>query len=318
MGEFKKKVSVVVITYNQENYIRYTLESIVEQKVNFDMEVLVGEDCSTDGTAGIVKEFAEKYPDLFTAYIREKNLGMTANFLDLLRRTQGEYLAVIEGDDYWIDNEYLQKHVDFLDSNKDYSACFSHCIIVDQNNVRHTDREKYSCYLKRDGDYEVHDFEEYLLPGQTSTGMHRLNLYKQNLQRLEELKFDITHFRDIHFVLMMLSCGKIYVSNEEVSAYRYILDLESGSWSSKNDIYRAESLINYLQGLKELENVAKALGLNVNYDERRKYEWDKFAKNKFQFTKEDGKRIKNLLINDSNNKFSMLMYAVFGSNRKIK
>ena len=147
-----KKVSVVIATYNQEKYIRHTLESVVNQKTNFEFEALVGDDCSTDGTAAVVREFAEKYPDIIVPFIREKNLGMGGNTADLVFRTSGEYVAFIEGDDYWIDDYKLQKQVDFLDSHQDYVACFGLCQIVDENEVRQPDREQYSGFMKEGGD----------------------------------------------------------------------------------------------------------------------------------------------------------------------
>ncbi|MCR5747047.1 MAG: glycosyltransferase, partial [Lachnospiraceae bacterium] len=108
------KVSVIVATYNQEKYIAKTLESVVSQKTDFKYEVLVGDDASKDGTGRIVKEFGKKYPDIIRPIVREKNIGAYRNFLDLLKRAKGEYLALLEGDDYWVDEEKLKKQVSFL------------------------------------------------------------------------------------------------------------------------------------------------------------------------------------------------------------
>ena len=105
----KKKVSVVIATYNQERFLTHTLESVVNQKVDFDFEVLVGDDCSSDNTAAIVRKYAEQYPDIIVPFIREKNMGMAGNVMDLTFRAKGEYIAFIEGDDYWIDDEKLKK-----------------------------------------------------------------------------------------------------------------------------------------------------------------------------------------------------------------
>ncbi len=310
MSKNKPKVSIVVITYNQESYLRHTLESIIAQNVNFDYEVLVGEDHSPDNTADIVREFAEKYPDKIIPYIREQNMGMSPNFVDLILRTQGEYIAVIEGDDYWIDNNMLQKHVDFLDANRDYVACFAKCIIVDENEIRHPEREQYSGFLKTSGDYSTNDFEEYILPGQTATAMYRQEIYTGNLRKLEEMGFDIYHYIDRHFVLMMLASGKIKVFDDEVSAYRYVMAKESGSWSSKNDYYSLDNLLNYLDGLKELEDVGKALGLQIDFDNRRIYEWDKFLQNKGMFSKAEASIIKKKLIDESNDHLRMIKHKI--------
>ncbi len=122
----KKKplVSVVTITYNHEKYIREALESFVNQDVNFAFEVLIADDCSTDSTADIIKEFATKYPNVVMPILRKKNIGAVANFLDTLKRATGKYVALCDGDDFWTDSTKLQQQVDFLEKNPDYAISF--------------------------------------------------------------------------------------------------------------------------------------------------------------------------------------------------
>ncbi len=297
-----KKVSVVVATYNQENYIRHTLESIVSQKVNFEYEVLVGDDCSPDKTGEIVKEFAEKYPDKIVPILREKNLGMGGNVLDLTMRTQGEYVAFIEGDDYWIDENKLQKQVDFLDAHKDYVACFGLCQIVDQNEVRQENLEQWSGFMKEGGDYTLKMFQDYILPGQTATSMYRKVAYGQLQQKVMDAGIDPSKLIDRSQVLCMMAVGKMYNLGEFVSAYRYVLDANSGSWSSQNDFYSKENVLNYLQGMKDMETLAEALELKLCFDDRRKYELNKLEDSADKFTKEDYKEIYDRIVEDSYNK----------------
>ena len=116
-----------------------------------------------------------------------------------------------------------------------------------------------------------------------------------------EAQFDVKKFIDRHLVLIMLSVGKMYVLDEPVSAYRYVMKADSGSWSSKNDYYSVDNLINYLDGLKEMEKLGKLLGLEVNFDGRRVYEWNKLEENIDKFAKEDVDRIQQMLRNDCNN-----------------
>ncbi len=309
MEEKVIKVSVVVATYNQEKYIGHTLESIVSQKVNFKYEVLVGDDCSKDGTAKIVKEYGEKYPDIIVPIIREKNLGMGGNVVDLTMRTKGEYIAFIEGDDYWIDDNKLQKQVDFLDSHPDYVACFGQCMIVDENEVRQPELEKWSGFKKNGGDYTIKEFEDYILPGQTATSMYRKIAYAKLQQKvMESKKIDPRKLIDRSQVLCMLSIGKMYNSGELVSAYRYVMNQNSGSWSSQNDYYSVDNLLKYLAGLKDMEDIAEVLGLELCFDERRKYEWDKYLENRSKFRKEDAKLVKKTLIEDCKDKKAMNLY----------
>jgi len=118
--EKKPKVSVCVMTYNQEKYIRQCLQSIVDQKTDFDFEVIVGDDCSTDDTRTIVKEFAEKYPTVIRTIFQEKNTGGTKNYLDVHAAANGEYIAHIDGDDCALPGK-LQAQADCLDVNEDVS-----------------------------------------------------------------------------------------------------------------------------------------------------------------------------------------------------
>lgn len=118
-------VTVVCITYNHELYIRDALDSFVRQKTNFKFKVFVGEDCGPDNTAEIVKEYAEKYPDIIVPFLREKNMGAQRNLIDMCQRAESPYIAFCEGDDYWIDDYKLQKQFDYMEANPDLRFCFS-------------------------------------------------------------------------------------------------------------------------------------------------------------------------------------------------
>ncbi|SDB46545.1 Glycosyl transferase family 2 [Pseudobutyrivibrio sp. YE44] len=297
-----KKVSVVVATYNQEKYIGHTLESIVSQKVNFEYEVIVGDDCSTDGNAAVIKEYAEKYPDIIVPILREKNLGMGGNVADLTMRTTGEYVAFIEGDDFWIDENKLQKQVDFLDSHPDYVACFGLCQIVDKNEVRQENLEQWSGFMKEGGEYTLKMFQDYVLPGQTATSMYRKVAYGQLQQKIMASGIDPRKLIDRSQVLCMMAVGKMYNLGEFVSAYRYVLDENSGSWSSQNDFYSKENVLNYLQGMKDMEKIAEALELNLNFDERRLFELNKLEDNRNNFEKKDYNEIFEKILEDSYDK----------------
>jgi len=112
------EVSVCVVTYNQEKYITECLQSVVDQETDFDFEVLVGDDCSTDGTRRIVQEFAEKYPDIIKPILHSKNTGAFHNYVSVHNAAMGKYIAHLDGDDYWLPGK-LQIQKSFLDSNKE-------------------------------------------------------------------------------------------------------------------------------------------------------------------------------------------------------
>lgn len=125
------KVSVIVHTYNHENFIRQTLDSILNQQVNFEYEVIVGDDASPDSTPQIIKEYQQKFPEIIKPMLHPKNLGGFGknNTLATLSVCKGQYIAAMDGDDYWTNPLKLQKQVDFLDKNPDFVACFHNALI---------------------------------------------------------------------------------------------------------------------------------------------------------------------------------------------
>ncbi|MCR5125739.1 MAG: glycosyltransferase [Treponema sp.] len=121
-------VSVICCTYNHEPYIAQTLEGFLIQKTNFPFEVLVNDDASTDGTAKIIKEYEEKYPSIIKPFyhdVNEYSQGIDI-FGNLVKLAKGKYIAICEGDDYWIDENKLQMQVDFLEKNPDYGLCYTY------------------------------------------------------------------------------------------------------------------------------------------------------------------------------------------------
>ena len=119
MADTSKKVSVFMITYNHEKYIAEALDSILMQKTDFDFDIVIGEDCSTDATRRIVLEYSRKYPDKIKLLLHNVNVGFISNMMYVLEACTGKYVAMCEGDDYWTDPFKLQKQVDFLEASLD-------------------------------------------------------------------------------------------------------------------------------------------------------------------------------------------------------
>ena len=130
-------VSICCITYNHEKYIRQCLDGFVMQKTTFPFEVLVHEDASTDSTANIVKEYELKYPNLFRCVYQTENQFLKQNTLVniLFKMAKGKYIALCEGDDYWIDPFKLQKQVNFLEGNQGCALCFHDVKILQPNGI---------------------------------------------------------------------------------------------------------------------------------------------------------------------------------------
>jgi glycosyltransferase involved in cell wall biosynthesis len=126
------KVSVLIITYNQKKFIRKAIDSALAQQTTFPIEILVGDDFSSDGTREIIQEYERQYPDKVIGVLHPRNLGKNGgiNFLETLKRAKGEYYALMDGDDYWTDPLKLQKQADLLDAHPEYSMVFHNALIT--------------------------------------------------------------------------------------------------------------------------------------------------------------------------------------------
>jgi glycosyltransferase involved in cell wall biosynthesis len=118
-------VSVSMLTYNHEKYIAQAIESVLKQKTDFPIELIIGEDCSTDGTRAIVDAYAGKHPGIIRVLTGQANVGALANAIRVTNACRGKYLATLEGDDFWNDELKLQKQVDFLEHNPEYGLVHS-------------------------------------------------------------------------------------------------------------------------------------------------------------------------------------------------
>tara|TARA_B110000090_G_scaffold209932_1_gene268814 strand:+ start:737 stop:1651 length:915 start_codon:yes stop_codon:yes gene_type:complete len=132
-------VSIRLMTFNHGQYISQAIEGVLIQKTNFDYEIVVGDDFSTDDTLAIVEKYAELYPSKIRILVRQKGdaydierqqKGRLFNFIDILNNCTGKYIALLDGDDYWTDPLKLQKQVDFLEANEEYTICGTYCDVL--------------------------------------------------------------------------------------------------------------------------------------------------------------------------------------------
>ena len=126
------KVSVAMVTYNHEPFIAQAIESVLMQQTEFGVELIIGEDCSTDGTREIVAQYARRHPERIRPLLHEQNAGAQANLIAVLNACGGRYIAALEGDDYWTDPHKLQKQVDLLEAHPDHAVCFHRAYRLDQ------------------------------------------------------------------------------------------------------------------------------------------------------------------------------------------
>lgn len=142
-------VDIVMMVYNHEKFLKDSIEGVVHQATNFKYRLIIGEDCSTDNSRAIIQDYAHKYPDKIFPVLNEKNLGSRENSVKLLMLTTAKYICLCEGDDYWIDMHKLQKQVDFMEANPDFSMCFTDVQIVDEMGWNRP-REEYFPRIQKD------------------------------------------------------------------------------------------------------------------------------------------------------------------------
>ena len=201
-------VSVCMITYNHEQFISQAIEGVLMQKTDFPIELIIGEDCGTDKTREICIEYQQKYPEIIKLQLPDKNKGVIRNFFENMQAATGKYIALCEGDDYWTDPYKLQKQVDFLKVNEEYSACaHGNAILKEKILYFSMDREEQ--------DKTLGDVLNENLRFQTAAVLFREKIINSsNFTSLPILSGDLLLF--LHIAL----AGKVRVLSEEMSVYR--------------------------------------------------------------------------------------------------
>lgn len=128
----KLKLSVIICTYNRANLLPEALDSVLSQKTDFDFEIIVGDDASTDGTRNLLNEYQRKHPDKIVLSLMETNSGIGANWATALMKAQGKYVAFLDDDDYWTDEKRMQIMVDFLENHPEYDVLYTDAVSLDE------------------------------------------------------------------------------------------------------------------------------------------------------------------------------------------
>lgn len=243
-----KKISVAMITYNHEKYIEKAIDSILMQEGNFELEVLIGNDKSPDKTAEILKKYEND--SRIKVFNREKNMGATKNGLDIKLSCTGDYIAILEGDDYWITKDKLFKQLEILENNENAVLCYTDSYTIDENNkiigqklVKRNCIENFNSLIANRGE----------IP--TGTIMFK-NIFK-NIKEINELKNLLTSSEiigDLSLFAALIKEGKFYRLNEFTGAYRYITN--STSYSSKNNLYKERELYKVFKGITKYYNLS--------------------------------------------------------------
>ncbi|OYQ72532.1 glycosyltransferase [Wohlfahrtiimonas sp. G9077] len=201
------KVSVCVVTYNQEKYIGECLESLVTQETNFPFEIIVGDDASTDNTPNIILQYQQKYPDIVIPVLRQKNIGPVENMVDIYKKANGEYIAHLDGDDMALPGK-LQIQADTLDANPDCMICSHNVLLWNGQMTGRTFRKK------AEGIYTLLDLYKQLPFFAHSSKMFRNNQEEGFWDQFSKTALDVT----VH--VAQAKVGDIYHIDDSLGIYR--------------------------------------------------------------------------------------------------
>lgn len=218
-------VSIKCFAYNHEKFIRETLEGFIMQKTNFRFEAIIHDDASTDNTVPIIREYAEKYPNIIKPiYETENQYSKKDGSLSRIMNEAciGKYIAMCEGDDYWTDPYKLQKQVDFLEEHPDYVMCSHRYKIYHQNNSSFEDKilPYISCNAPRT--YTLSDLIKGKWLAHTLTVLYRRDAFDLNYYMKYKIKLDVVLF------YLLLKKGKGFLLDDVMAVYRVH---SGGVWS---------------------------------------------------------------------------------------
>lgn len=221
-----------MIVYNHEQYVREAIESILSQNCNFDYELIISNDASTDKTDDVIQEVLKTHPkrEKIRYYNQEKNLGMMPNFLFSLKACKGDYIAMCEGDDYWIDENKLQKDVNFLENEPTYSAITSDTYYLKNNVLSETYMHTKRIWLNigKKTEITMTDIVNRYFPHTTSW------MFRNEMKYPTDFKNYIVG--DMPLFILIAAKGKIKFINELRSVYRVHTSGAVGSLQKRDEI----------------------------------------------------------------------------------
>lgn len=247
----KIKVSIRCFAYNHERFIRQCLDGFVMQKTDFRFEAIVHDDASTDNTAAIIREYAEKYPDIIKPIYETENQyskhdGSLTRIMNA--HTRGKYVAMCEGDDYWTYPYKLQKQVDFLESHPDYVMCSSRWDEYFENEKRMS--PDIPGYVPKEGlTYSLNDFIHGLWCFQPLTVVYRRDAL--DMARYSQCR----PAKDITWFYLLLTRGKGFCFHDSMAVYRYH---SGGVWNGLDQNHQRLDTLLVKKGIYEVEQTKDA------------------------------------------------------------
>lgn len=258
------KVSVIVCTYNQEDTIGRSLDSILSQKVDFPYEIILADDCSQDSTPSVCREYAERYPDIIRLFLNKENKGLTDNYFDSIEECRGTYIADLAGDDVWTDSLKLQKQFDIMERDSDISLCHAdwQAVYLD-GSMANNDHWRMSDFKismpgELTGSLLRHENDKYFI--HLCTAMYRRDKIMELMEAHPGLFRDkYLTCEDLQIKVLMSSVGKIAYLPDKV--LNYTVGIPSLS-STENPV---KTIRFYSGSLLLTLHLADALGIDRSF-----------------------------------------------------
>lgn len=272
MENYDYDISIYCLAYNHEKYIEKTIQSFVEQKTTYSMQIIIHDDASIDETRNIIKKYQQLYPNLITPILQSDN--QYSKDVDIFRtfiqpRIQGKYVACCEGDDYWCDTNKIQSQIDFLEQNPKYSAC-----VHNTGRIQENGSSCGSLINKSNVDYDI-DTNEVIRKGAELFHVNSM-IYRMNDRLKMPKSFTIPGVGDYPLMVYMSMLGPIHYMSKVMSVYRIN---SSGSWSQRMKSDREKRIIhsnNVINALRNMDDYSEqqyhqSFQVVLNYTELRKY-----------------------------------------------
>ena len=245
MDEKIPLVSIACVVYNQELFIQQCIDGFLMQRTTFTIEIIIHDDASTDNTTLVLKEYADKFPQLVLPIFQTENQyskGINPGFEFVFPKCRGKYIALCEGDDYWIDPYKLQKQVDFLEENPEYSLCFHNALLL------FTDKDTSSNPFKKleEREYTGEEIlQEWTIPTASV-------IFRKDACDVKKLNNPNYFYGDIILFLTLAEKGKLWCINEPMCIYRK----HAGGMTSQKD----NLLVNIKKFIKHHEEIQIQFG----------------------------------------------------------
>lgn len=252
-------LSVIILTYNHEKYVKQALDSVLEQETDFNFEIIIGDDCSSDETVKIINEYYDKFPRLIKLIVQNKNVGTTKNYKECVHQSSGKYVTCFGGDDYWINKKKIDTQLKWLSLNPNYVGV-GHGILIRSSNVDVIGHSPIRSMMGKDvilNDF-THD-RNYPLPSVIYRNLKFDKMYNKYMNIITQNRL----VDDLPISLILLMMGKVRILDEFYSVYRQVNRQNEGEAHNYNSIRTInQKLVDHYSIYKNLEN---EFGIKLTY-----------------------------------------------------